>query len=130
MKLYKLPTQCAATNLYRGTHLNVTAITTLVREMLRSDQVYDQLDELRSGTTTRLTNAQAAAIAKAGIDATRLGASEARKVAEALLAKSNADPRKTDGQRPPRGNRPSHETTCPSPDTEQHAHNYTQPATH
>ena len=73
--------------------------------MLRSDQVYDQLDELRSGTT-RLTDAQAAAIAKAGIDSTRLGTGEARKIAEALLAKSNADPRKTDGQRPPRGNRP------------------------
>ena len=85
---------------------NVTALTTLVREMLRSDQVYDQLDELRSGTTTRLTDAQAAAIAKAGIDSTRLGTGEARKIAEALLAKSNADPRKTDGQRPPRGNRP------------------------
>ena len=84
---------------------NVTALTTLVREMLRSDQVYDQLDELRSGTTTRLTNAQAAAIEKAGIDATRLGTSEAQKVAEALLAKTRADPRKTDW-RPPRGNRP------------------------
>ena len=84
---------------------SATALTTLVREMLRSDQVYDQLDELRSGTT-RLTDAQAAAIAKAGIDSTRLGTGEARKIAEALLAKSNADPRKTDGQRPPRGNRP------------------------
>ena len=58
---------------------NVTAITTLVREMLRSDQVYDQLDELRSGTT-RLTDAQAAAIAKAGIDSTRLGTGEAHPV--------------------------------------------------
>ena len=84
---------------------NVTALTTLVREMLRSDQVYDQLDELRSGTTARLTNAQAAAIEKAGIDATRLGTSEAQKVAEALLAKTRADPRKTDW-RPHRGNRP------------------------
>ena len=28
---------------------SATALTTLVREMLRSDQVYDQLDELRSG---------------------------------------------------------------------------------
>ena len=48
---------------------------------------------------------QAAAIAKAGIDSTRLGTGEARKIAEALLAKTRADPRKTDWG-PPRGNRP------------------------